>query len=50
MVKGIVKLDAKREFRVFPNSSHGRSLADREIRVELSRTVDDALTDVTITR
>ena len=50
MVKGIVELDAKCEFRAFPDSSHRRSLADRKIRIELSRPGDDIQPCIAVSR
>src|SRR5215472_13007483 len=50
MVKSVIELHAKCEFRVFPYASHRGPLADREIGVELSRSGDDVQAGITVSR
>ena len=49
VIEGIVELCAERQLCVFPEAPDGGRFAEREIRIELSRSVDDALTRITIT-
>jgi hypothetical protein len=50
MIEGIVKLRAERQLRGFPETPDRGHFADREIRIELSRSIDDALTRISITQ
>src|SRR5207249_6121450 len=47
--EGIVEFDAKGKLRVFPKAAHSGCLAEREIRIELSGPVHNALTGGPVT-
>ena len=49
VIEGIVELCTERQLCVFPEAPDRGHLADREIGIELSRSVDDALTRISIT-
>ena len=48
VIEGIVELCPERQLCVFPEATDGGRFAEREIRIELSRSVDDALTGISI--
>jgi len=48
VIEGIVELCAERQLCVFPEAPDRGRFADRKIRIELSRSVDDALTGISI--
>src|ERR1700730_1383233 len=50
VIEGIVKLCAERQLRGFPEAPDCGHFADREIRIEWARSVDDALTRISITQ
>ena len=50
VIEGIVELCTERQLCVFPEAPDRGRFADRKIRIELSRSVDDALTGISITQ
>jgi hypothetical protein len=50
VVEGVVELRAESQLGVFAQAADGGHFADGDIRIELSRSVDNALTGVPITR
>ena len=50
VIEGIVKLRTERQLCGFPEAPDRGHFPDREIRIELSRSVDDALTRISITQ
>ncbi len=49
VIEGIVELCPERQLCVFPEAPNRGRFAEREIRIELSRSVDDALACISIT-
>src|SRR5438477_7095778 len=50
VIEGIVELHAESKLCVFPKAADRSRLAERKIRIELSRSVDNALTGIPVTR
>src|SRR5438445_12514059 len=50
VIEGIVELHSESKLSVFPKTSRRSRLAEREIRIELSRSVHNALTGTAVPR